>query len=181
MQRGTRFVASRFLIKGKIIMRTDTIFVRSAKPTQADGGGEIVLTERDERHPEGEIFIADADRWTEVYPTPAVRLAISEGRMKERETEDEEADAPWTPPSGVEVFVTPSQEANAADAEAFSKGDTASQNVFSIDDGETVDSLSKRLNKGELTMMADYYGAEYTADNNKAEIAEAILVAASTK
>lgn len=58
------------------------IRVRGALGVKPDGSGEVVLFERDERHPGGEAFVAGLDE-VDVFPTPRVTALIREGKLEE--------------------------------------------------------------------------------------------------
>lgn len=59
-----------------------TFRVRGTVPAKADGGADMILFERDPRHPGGEAFIAGTDE-ADVYPTAKVTALIREGKLEE--------------------------------------------------------------------------------------------------
>lgn len=65
----------------------DTIWVRSLVKGRPGGGDQVVLWERDERHPGGEAYIA-GETPVEVFPTPAVTALIRELKLEEVEVEE---------------------------------------------------------------------------------------------
>lgn len=58
------------------------IKVKSALKTEPDGGHRVAIHERDDRHEDGEIFIADEKVYS-VTPTAGVMAAMTEGRLVE--------------------------------------------------------------------------------------------------
>lgn len=73
----------------------DTIKVK-AGPTVPEG--EVVLWERDEEHPDGEVFISADGREHEVAETPAVNTALATKRLVRAESRDAtRAEAPARP------------------------------------------------------------------------------------
>lgn len=63
-------------------MAKNLMKVQSTMPQRSDGGFEVAFHEKDDRHPGGELFVGD-DNVYEVYPTPQVMKALSDGRIKE--------------------------------------------------------------------------------------------------
>lgn len=58
------------------------ITVKSTLESKPDGGDEVVLFEKDDRHPGGEAFVA-GDWPVKVFPTPRVTALIREERLIE--------------------------------------------------------------------------------------------------
>ncbi|HEX8747397.1 MAG TPA: hypothetical protein VF717_09360 [Pyrinomonadaceae bacterium] len=57
-----------------------TIWVRSALKSEEDGGNKVVLWEKDDAHPKGEILIA-GKKPVEVAMTPAVSQLLRDGKI----------------------------------------------------------------------------------------------------
>lgn len=62
--------------------KSGTFRVRGTVPAKADGGADVILFERDPRHPSGEAFIAGTDE-VEVFATPKVVSLLREGKLEE--------------------------------------------------------------------------------------------------
>ncbi len=60
----------------------DTITVKAAEPKKPEWKERVILWERDEAHPEGEIYIAYGDGIEhEVAPTPGIMEKVREGAL----------------------------------------------------------------------------------------------------
>lgn len=68
------------------VKTADTIWVRNLSEPKPDGSDQVVLWQRDARHPNGEAFVA-GDKLVEVYLTPEVAALIREGKLEEVEAE----------------------------------------------------------------------------------------------
>ncbi|HMV50852.1 MAG TPA: hypothetical protein PLD20_24415 [Blastocatellia bacterium] len=66
----------------------ETVFVRSLVKGKPGGGDQVVLWERDERHPNGEAYVA-GETVVEVFPTPQVAALIREQKLEEVEAAEE--------------------------------------------------------------------------------------------
>lgn len=62
-------------------MASETITVKSTLKQGADGGWPVALAEKNEAHPDGEVFIAD-DKTHEVAYTAGVTQAITNGTLE---------------------------------------------------------------------------------------------------
>lgn len=127
--------------------KSELIKVKSTLPKGKDGGSQIVLSETDERHPDGHGFCADPDKWVAVYPTAKVRELISKGSLVEKGAGD-------------------------ADDETDQTADVVKPE---IQEGDTPEKLVDRYDRQTLMTWQKDLELNLPANTSSLKVAEAIL------
>jgi hypothetical protein len=117
----------------------DTITIGPGEKLEA---GQVAIWERDARHPDGEIYLADGDEPIEAYRTGAVQARIADGRLVETEARPKARPADTAPaPTPSQASVPPgATQTGAGDADPLAfltddqRGALAEKGFVTLDD-----------------------------------------------
>lgn len=169
------------------------ILVKSGVQKRRDGGAEIIISEKDDRHPKGHLLVSSPDRFSLAFPTAAVREAVTKGRLIEASAEDRGA---ITPEERERIlasagFQKPTAEGKARDLKSDKNDSVASgaaanpaagggadKNAeVSLEAGDSPETLDARYNRQPLFDFATTNGVQVAKGATKTEIIAAIFAA----